>query len=99
MTPDLERAARALWNEFCPGIQRTPTDMHQYMLGVDAALRALENPSPEVVEAMAKAMFEAQHAYTVWEDALAVRQRTARTEITVAWRAGLNAILAAEGEE
>lgn len=82
MTHDLERAAEAV------AIQRHGYPFTSSAKIAEVCLRALLDPSPEVVEAIDAAYWSGPHGS---------RKRGERA--VNAWRAGLNAILAAEGKD
>lgn len=71
---------------------------------LDAALRALETPSPEVVEAMAKALFWDRMSRTTglsqvpnWEAAKTYAKDEWFSQALAAWRAGIAAIIKGGG--
>lgn len=126
MTPDLERAAKAIAPELWEMYPSDDMPARASCIGsAQAVLRALENLSPEVVEAMKTALVNVSNYWLsersdgLWcvmhhgpngmvIDGEYRDEQTAmdmqldfvlRSRALAAWRAGLNAILAAEGKD
>lgn len=103
MTPDLERAAKIAFQAQCDVLglpfDQAAADNTPTTDGLRAALRALLDPSPEVVSAMAEAAWNSDECWR-WSDPRIVHdvREDTRKAALASWRAGLNAILAAEGK-
>lgn len=96
MTPDLERAVAAMLAE-----DEDEVGSSSYTHLLRAALRALENPSPEVLEAMARVWWGTKDQLSElvpYNELHEDFHKGFRRDALASWRAGLNAILAAEGE-
>lgn len=102
MTPDLKRALKASWASDEPSLSWDEANAElqaSYAISTAAALRALRDPSPEVLEAMAKAAYTAAYLgngpHQSWDTIVKHDQPEVwRASALAAWRAGLDAILA-----